>query len=150
MATSYETETCARCSGSGHYSYNQMTGTTCFKCGGNGLQYTKRGKATLMFAVSIMAVMGSDIKVGDVMRIGKKGQITVQSLEVVDTGARSKSGHDGEWKPILKVVATGPNFSHDFNAAATYKRLLTAEQSQQVSDYQDSLTKAGKPRKVPA
>lgn len=28
--------TCPRCGGSGHYSYNPMDGTRCFKCGGTG------------------------------------------------------------------------------------------------------------------
>lgn len=28
------TEECSRCGGSGHYSYNQMTGTVCFRCNG--------------------------------------------------------------------------------------------------------------------
>ena len=28
--------TCPRCGGSGHYSYNPMDGTRCFKCGGSG------------------------------------------------------------------------------------------------------------------
>jgi hypothetical protein len=150
MATSYETETCTRCSGSGHYSYNQMTGTRCFKCGGSGLQYTKRGEATKQFAESIMAVLGSDIKVGDVIRIGNKGQITVQSLEVVESRSKFKSAPDAEWEVRMEVVVTGPNFTEKFYADSTYKRLLTAEQAQQVRDYQDSLTKAGKPRKVPA
>ncbi|GHV06463.1 hypothetical protein FACS1894217_05190 [Clostridia bacterium] len=27
-------QTCSRCGGSGHYSYNQIDGTRCFKCGG--------------------------------------------------------------------------------------------------------------------
>lgn len=31
-------DTCTRCCGSGHYSYCQMHGTTCFKCSGNGMQ----------------------------------------------------------------------------------------------------------------
>ena len=82
------------------------------------------------------------------MRIGKTGQITVQSLEIVDSGLRSKSGPDAEWKVRMEVVATGPKFAKRFYVDATYKRLLTAEQSQQVSDYQDSLTKAGKARKT--
>ena len=29
-------DTCSRCFGSGHHSFNQMTGTICFKCGGSG------------------------------------------------------------------------------------------------------------------
>ena len=148
--TSYETECCTRCSGGGHYSYNQITGTICFKCGGSGLQYTKRGKATQQFAESIMAVLGSDIKVCDIIRLGNKGQITVQSLEVVESRCRFKSAPNSEWKTRLKVIATGPKFSHEFFADSTYKRLLTADQSQQIIDYQDNLTKAGKPRKVRA
>ncbi|MFT6075153.1 MAG: hypothetical protein ACJAZ1_002078 [Yoonia sp.] len=150
MATSYETETCTRCSGSGHYSYNQMTGTRCFKCGGSGLQYTKRGKATQQFAESIMAVLGSEIKVGDVMRIGKKGQITAQSLEVTEKRSHAKPTGATEFPMRTVVTVTGPNFSRDFYGDWEYKRLLTAEQSQQVRDYQDNLTKAGKPRKTPA
>lgn len=31
-----EGQTCSRCCGGGHYSYCQMYGTTCFKCGGRG------------------------------------------------------------------------------------------------------------------
>lgn len=34
-----EKEICSRCSGSGHYSYNQMDGTRCFKCRGQKETY---------------------------------------------------------------------------------------------------------------
>jgi DnaJ-class molecular chaperone len=48
MATSkpaFEHVTCSRCGGSGHYSFNLMYGTVCFKCHGRGWCYTKRGAA---------------------------------------------------------------------------------------------------------
>ena len=32
---------CPRCSGSGHYSYNQMDGTRCYGCGGSGISIQK-------------------------------------------------------------------------------------------------------------
>ncbi len=35
------TEPCARCHGSGHYSYNSMDGTRCFKCRGSRVQHVK-------------------------------------------------------------------------------------------------------------
>jgi hypothetical protein len=34
--------TCPRCGGSGHYSYNQISGTTCFQCGGAGIILPKQ------------------------------------------------------------------------------------------------------------
>jgi hypothetical protein len=34
-------DACSRCGGTGNYSYNQITGTTCFKCNGNGKQMPK-------------------------------------------------------------------------------------------------------------
>jgi len=37
-------KTCSRCGGSGHYSYNQMYGTVCFKC--NGMKYLLPRKIT--------------------------------------------------------------------------------------------------------
>jgi hypothetical protein len=43
--TAFETTTCARCGGSGHYSCNAMHGTTCYGCGGSGKTLSKRGKA---------------------------------------------------------------------------------------------------------
>lgn len=44
-------KTCSRCGGTGHYSYNQMYGTTCFKC--NGMKYllpTERQRTKKWFA----------------------------------------------------------------------------------------------------
>lgn len=34
-------ETCGRCGGSGHYSFNQINGTTCFGCSGSGKRLAK-------------------------------------------------------------------------------------------------------------
>ena len=36
-----ELEVCSRCGGDGHYSYNQMHGTMCYGCGGNGKSYPR-------------------------------------------------------------------------------------------------------------
>ncbi len=35
---------CGRCGGCGHYSYNQINGTTCFGCGGSGQVAPKAGQ----------------------------------------------------------------------------------------------------------
>lgn len=43
--TAFETKTCARCGGSGSYSFNLMHGSRCYGCGGTGKVLTKNGKA---------------------------------------------------------------------------------------------------------
>ncbi len=45
MATTirYETKTCGRCGGTGHFSYNAMTGTRCFGCNGGKVVLTPKG-----------------------------------------------------------------------------------------------------------
>lgn len=39
------TEVCGRCCGTGHYSFNQINGTTCFGCGGSGRRLAKLTEA---------------------------------------------------------------------------------------------------------
>ena len=38
-------ETCGRCGGTGHYSYNQLTGSTCFGCNGKRVVFPSDSKA---------------------------------------------------------------------------------------------------------
>jgi hypothetical protein len=125
-----------------------MTGTRCFKCHGSGAQLTKRGAATKDFALTLTTVTGSEIKIGDVMKFGKSGQITVQSLQVTEKRSHAKPTGDAEF-PMRKVVTvTGPNFSRDFYGDWEYTKFLTEDQVQELTIYQDNLTKAGKSRKV--
>lgn len=44
MRTRWPIEDCARCWGTGHYSFNQLDGTRCYGCNGTG-QQTARGIA---------------------------------------------------------------------------------------------------------
>jgi hypothetical protein len=67
MASLFETETCGRCGGSGHYSYNQMDGTTCFGCNGTKVRLTKRGSAAQAWYRRQTTVPFSQIKVGDLV-----------------------------------------------------------------------------------
>lgn len=49
VVANFETETCSRCGGGGEYSFNQLTGTRCFRCNGAGFTLTKRGQAALNY-----------------------------------------------------------------------------------------------------
>ena len=151
MKIIYETECCSRCSGSGHYSYNQMTGTRCFKCNGSGTQLTKRGASTKDLALSLTEIKGVEIKVGDTMRFGNNGQITVESIQVTERESMNKRlNAAGEIPKRSIVTVTGPKFEREFYGDSNYKKFLTEDQICELRVYQDSLTKAGKPRKVRA
>ena len=63
-----ETEPCTRCGGTGHHSFYQMYGTTCFKCWGSGLQLTERGYKQKRVEQKFRERLAKDFKVGDVMQ----------------------------------------------------------------------------------
>ena len=65
MAFLFESVTCTRCGGSGHYSYNPMTGTRCFKCNGHGETLTKRGAAAQNYYRLLLSKRYRDLEPGD-------------------------------------------------------------------------------------
>ncbi len=142
----YETEPCTRCGGSGHYSYNQMTGTRCFKCNGGKLQYTKRGAAALAYAKGLRAVLIADVEVGQRIYWGNGGRCTVSKIEPgIHAGHSYKDQATGEWVPVLCTKITGKERSFKFDD--TYPEIRkgwTSAMIAKVNAYQDALTKAGK------
>lgn len=52
--------TCCRCGGSGHYSYNAMTGTTCFGCHGAGVVMPK---VTDKFVATVRKAFTAEVRV---------------------------------------------------------------------------------------
>lgn len=64
-----ENVTCSRCGGSGHYSYCQMYGTTCFKCAGAGVTLTKRGAAAQAWLNAQKRKPGAEVKVGETIMV---------------------------------------------------------------------------------
>lgn len=61
----FEALTCPRCGGSGHYSFNLMTGTKCFKCHGAKLIDSARGAKARKFYRDSLKRRAGDIKTGD-------------------------------------------------------------------------------------
>ena len=146
----YETETCTRCAGSGHFSYNRMTGTRCFKCGGEKITYTKRGAAALAFAKSLANRKVETICIGEVVLFGNGGRLTVVSTAIEKSGVSTKNQETGEWVPMMQINLTGPKFTKSFYVGDTVRVPLTTAQADEVIAYQENLTKAGKPRKQKA
>lgn len=155
-----ETETCGRCGGSGHYSYCQMYGTRCFKCGGGKVVYTKRGAAARKYLETLRCKPARELKVGD--RI-KAGAVTMGGtpydqwvvIKAITTGVQTGSsliggemvayrreGLDIETDKVV-LCCVDPDAPIRFAQTNAQK----AETLRLALDYQDTLTKAGTPRK---
>lgn len=65
----FETKTCSRCGGSGKYSWNAMTGYTCFGCRGSGEQLTKRGQAAQQYFKDLRSAKLHELVPGDMVTL---------------------------------------------------------------------------------
>lgn len=159
----FEIENCSRCGGSGKYSWCQTHGDTCFKCGGTGISYTKRGAAAFAYMKSLVMVPASDIKVGDLIRaeIISPYQITKYNATVseINENADFKSQYyvNGELvdsPPHMAIKHTNAKLGDGVIYALPDTKIQivpTAEQledlQKQAIEYQSTLTKTGKPKK---
>lgn len=146
----FEVVVCSRCCGTGNYSYNQVDGTRCYGCGGDGKKYTPRGKAAKLFYNELCAIDPADAKVGD--RINNDGQvftiaeilppITYSSIRLAD-GTTKRIWHI-QFKTVSgNIRSAQAGCKVKLVPQGEHKAALVA----QALAYQDSLTAAGKPRK---
>lgn len=68
MSLLFEAVTCSRCGGSGHFSYCQRYGTTCFKCGGQKQVLTKRGRIAQALYTRLLSKPLYALQPGDQIR----------------------------------------------------------------------------------
>lgn len=87
----FETKTCSRCGGSGHYSFNLMHGTMCYGCNGSGIQFTKRGLAARQFFDESLTVPASELKVGMAIK-ESSGWKNFAIIQAIDTGTDYELG----------------------------------------------------------
>lgn len=163
----FEIETCSRCGGTGHYSYNQMDGTRCFKCHGKKVVYTKRGRAAFdLYEAQFRKPLG-EFRVGDLMRceeLTNNGMAAYRFfapvVEVSEEKVYAFKLNPATGKcdiPVLGISVvcehpkrgrngmTGPtSMMVRFGASAEQK----AAALEKALAYQASLTKAGKPMKI--
>ncbi len=153
-----ERETCTRCGGSGNYSYCSAYGTTCFKCAGAKKMYTKRGAAARAYLTKLRSRKARDLKVGDKILYnwcGKSQWLTIERIEAHDFAKHGGSinATTGEYcgpKDAVQIHTNKVTFS--CTAPDTeYEVLLSRDEQmatlKQAIEYQNSLTKTGKPRK---
>ncbi len=149
--TAFETETCSRCGGSGEYSYCEMHGRTCFKCHGKTVTLTKRAQIAHAWEQRQNLILASTVTVG--MRIKALG-VTLTVREIGE-GCRSKSMRDGVWIENPPHIALQGQ-THGVHVMPDTEVQFIRSHADQVAlrlraiEYQNSLTKAGTPRKVAA
>lgn len=146
----YERETCGRCGGSGRYSYNQIDRDRCYGCGGTGRRLTKRGRAAREFASGLLTVTAGEVKAGDRVRYddaltGRRTTITVDHIEHRQSGIIITNGIE---RPLIVTHLTGKGGAViAVDSGIRLRRAPTGAEIERIRAYQDSLTKAGKPRK---
>ena len=135
----FEREPCSRCAGSGHYSYCEMWGTTCFKCQGKRETLTKRGRAAHDWMVAQMETVATDVKVGDLVVFSGGARRFVQEIKNSRFGPNSITF-------VTKDCNYGVGQDSKLQVRPKGEDGLRALR-QATAEYQDTLTKAGKPRK---
>lgn len=163
----FETTTCTRCGGSGRYSYCQMHGSTCFKCGSSGRQYTARGAAAAAWLTARKTKKAKDVEFGEWVSLpGVPGfsRPTYFTLERTYTRLNSGSysvtrefGPETVYCKHLYLEGTSPagetlgiGTFPDADVRIIVTKARARELLTEALDYQDTLTKAGTPRKRPA
>lgn len=143
VARQIETQQCSRCSGTGHHSYCQQWGSTCFKCGGNGRVYTKKGAAAAAFLKGLRSKRADAFVVGELIFI-EAGPMNKACFSKVLESCKDALNAHLWW---ISTAAMGMGVIPD----SMQKMGLTAERKAETLklalDYQDTLTKAGTVRK---
>lgn len=153
--TKFETETCSRCQGTGEYSFCLSYGRRCFKCAGSKVVYTKKGKAALDYLNILLTKKVKDVQIGDRIRVisftngGQEYRYFAPITRIEDGGRATSNGKDYQMVSLItshsKFGESGLSISPDANIivkSADYTDLV-----KKALEYQDTLTKMGKPKK---
>lgn len=144
-AKTFESVTCSRCAGTGHHSYCEMYGTTCFKCDGRGRVLTKRGAIASRFFTDLCSVPAGEIKVGDSIYVD--GMFTKPGFyRVTEVTPGVTSGGT----PTVTMVTdkmTYSGWASDQKIRKGQSKEDKAAKWKAAMEFQDTLLESGKPRK---
>lgn len=173
----FESVTCSRCGGTGQFSYCLRYGTKCFKCGGHKKVLTKRGAAASQYLRELRSKPAGELKVGDKIRalnvtLGGEPYESWETIEsMTPTSYYAGRGASGmwysnyeepfngndeiKWEKIEAVeIKTNKGKLGAIPVTRKYRVAFTGEEAEKTAalalEYQNSLTKAGTPRKIKA
>lgn len=161
-----ETVVCSRCGGTGHYSYNSMTGTVCFKCGGRKKVLTKRGSAANEFLRKLRSKQAKDIVAGEEIytmvsvNLGTGGgtygfmKVIDSRMAAADEAVKRMDQATGEFVPYAEWRIETDGATECVEPTALFRVRQTPEQAAatfaEAMKFQATLTKKGEPRKSSA
>ena len=145
----FETTVCTRCNGSGHYSFNAMSGTRCFNCRGGKTTLTKRGAAAREYFFNSFEMPVEQIEVGMLVWASGAAIMAPKKWRMVLAVAVSTSGsiRDGVMLRGTELTFSG----HSLSLSNGNKLMAARDQNHLDSNmeaalqYQATLTKSGKP-----
>jgi len=115
VVITYEQQTCGRCGGCGSYSYNQITGSRCFKCHGAGTVESRKGaKARAAVAAKRDELYGraiEDVKVGDQAKLPGAKFMSADRWAIV-TESHADELNAGHWSLRCKHSGLGAQRGH--------------------------------------
>lgn len=150
LNTVFEKENCTRCGGSGSYSFNMIDGSRCYGCAGMGERLTKRGKAAREMFQSLCSVEAQTLKAGDTVVYDNKRR----ALQEVTAGPAKATfgtyqvGYEDRVVTRLSFKAFTAYVGADEKIFKVQDENTRQQFLNQALDYQNTLTKTGKPRKV--
>lgn len=143
----FETQTCGRCGGSGHFSYCPGRGTVCFDCNGRKIVLSKRGAAARAHLEALRSKPVSELLPGEEIFARHTGKWHAVK-RVQESGCARVV--DGVQFPMIDVVCVdGQGLTVENLDSVVRVRTrgeAAAETLRQALAYQATLTKAGKPR----
>jgi len=146
--STFESVTCGRCLGSGHYSYCQRYGTRCFKCAGQTYVLTKRGAAAAAYLRELLSKPASELTPGMKVRessVTIGGDVYTKWFEVV--AVKPDELNPGKLNVLLDGLSIGAVSPTTMFRVAATKEVKQAAFAKAL-EYQATLTKAGTVRKV--
>ena len=152
MTTSFETESCGRCGGGGHYSRNAAGSTLCYDCHGSGLRLTKRGKAAKAFFNTLLEKRLDQIQPGDniLTASGSMGTgpdrwhfvVSIAPSAVAFNGVADRLEITFKRKGVTSSIG---GYTSNTILRSVRNEAERAAALEKALAYQSTLTKAGKP-----
>lgn len=115
----FETAACSRCGGTGHYSFNQVSGTRCFRCRGARTTRTANGKRARAAYEALLAEHAS-IDAQDL----KPGMLIVSAAQSAEFYL---SDHEKMWRTIDTVSVADGRVSVRFTRADRFWNFAPAD-----------------------
>lgn len=144
--TEWEKVDCSRCGGTGSYSYCSQYGTTCFKCGGQKQVLTARGAAAVAWLAKQRKTLVIDLQVG--MRVKVSGYtkpLTILEIKQSGSYCETVNGRKYYIDLVFKSITCGYFPESTVEAIPSSEEERVAQVRAAIA-YQNTLTKAGKPR----